>query len=298
MYYFLYGFLYLLSLLPMRLLYILSDGIYLLLYYVFGYRRKVVMQNLQIAFPDKTVEERTRIAKKFYRNFLDTFVEIIKLISGSEAFFKKRIRGNWELVNSMYETGRTSQVNLGHTFNWEWANYMASRELLYKFVVVYMPINNKAVDKIFYRFRSRGGTGLVPASPPRAFIAGMAKYKTVRHMLTLAADQSPADPTKAYWLNFFGRPTAFVTGPEKGARLHNTPVFFCNITKPRRGHYDIHFSLVEENPASTTEGDLTVRFARYLEDNIRQNPDMWLWSHRRWKREWKEEYRHLWIDKN
>src|SRR5688572_21680453 len=160
MYYILYGFLYLLSLLPMRLLYILSDGVYVLLYYAFGYRRKVVMQNLQIAFPGKTLEERKTIAKKFYRNFLDTFVEIIKLISGSEAFFKKRIRGNWDLVNKMYETGRTAQVNLGHTFNWEWANYMASRELLYKFVVVYMPINNKAVDKIFYKFRSRGGTGL------------------------------------------------------------------------------------------------------------------------------------------
>lgn len=298
MYYLLYGFLYLISLLPMRLLYILSDGIYVLVYYVFGYRRKVVMQNLLIAFPEKTEPERKIIAKKFYRNFLDTFVEIIKLISGSEAFFKKRIRGNWELVNEIYKTGRSSQVNLGHTFNWEWANYMASRELLYKFVVVYMPIKNKAVDKIFFKFRSKGGTGLVPATPPRAFITGLAKYKTVKYMLTLAADQSPADPSKAYWLNFFGRPTAFVTGPEKGARLHNMPVFFCNITKPRRGHYDIHFSLIEENPALTSEGELTVLFARFLEENIRQYPDMWLWSHRRWKREWKDEYKDLWIDKN
>jgi Kdo2-lipid IVA lauroyltransferase/acyltransferase len=297
MYYILYGFLYLLSLLPMPLLYLLSDGVYGLMYYVFGYRKEVVMQNLLIAFPEKSEAERKKIAKKFYHNFLDTFVEVIKLISASEAFLKKRVGGNWGMVNEVAKrTGKPAQVHLGHTFNWEWANYMAAKELLYKFLVVYMPIKSEAVDKIFFKMRSRGGTGLIPATPPRAFISGLGKFKKEQYLLALAADQSPADPSKAYWLNFFGRPTGFVTGPEKGARLNNFPVFFCNIKKPRRGYYEADFTFITENPAATKEGELTVKFARYLEDIIHQYPDMWLWSHRRWKREWKDEYSALWID--
>jgi Kdo2-lipid IVA lauroyltransferase/acyltransferase len=297
MYYFLYGFLYLLSLLPMPVLYLLSDGVYALLYYVFGYRRRVVMQNLLIAFPEKTEAERKKIAKKFYHNFLDTFVEIIKMLSASESFLRKRIKGNWDMVNEVAKrNGKPAQVHLGHTFNWEWANYMAAKDLLYKFLVVYMPIKNAAVDKIFFRMRSRGGTGLIPASPVRAYIGGLAKFKKEQYLLALAADQSPADASKAYWLNFFGKPTAFVTGPEKGARLNNLPVFFCNIKKPKRGHYYAEFTFITEDPASTKEGELTIRFARYLEDVIDQYPDMWLWSHRRWKKEWKDEYRDLWID--
>lgn len=297
MYYLLYGLLYVISLLPMPLLYVLSDGAYALMYYVFGYRKKVVMQNLQIAFPEKTTEERTRIAKKFYRNFLDTFVEVIKLISASEAFMLKHFHGNWDMVNEVARRiNKPAQVHLGHTFNWEWANYAGAKGLIYKFLVVYMPIKSKAVDKLFFTLRSKGGADLIPASPPRAYISGLGKYRKQQYLLVLAADQSPADPSKAYWLNFFERPTAFVTGPEKGARLSNLPVFFAYIRKPKRGHYYVEFSLIEENPASTPEGELTVKFARYLEDIIRQYPDMWLWSHRRWKREWKDEYRPLWID--
>lgn len=296
MYHLLYYFLYALSLLPMRALYLLSDGVYVLVYYVFGYRRKVVMQNLAIAFPEKTDKERKQIARKFYHNLLDTFVEVIKLLSASESFMKKRITGNWEVVNEVFKHGKAAQVHLGHTFNWEWGNYMAAKEMLYKFLVIYMPIKSKAVDKLYYHIRSRAGTGLIPASPVRAYISGMAKFKNTQYMLALAADQSPADPDKSYWLNFFGRPTAFVTGPEKGARLNKLPVFFCTFRKTRRGHYAIEFTFITDTPADTKEGELTIRFARYLEDFIRKYPDMWLWSHRRWKRAWKSEYSDLWVD--
>jgi len=291
-----YAFLYTLSLLPMGLLYFIGDGVYVLIYYIFGYRRKVVMQNLQIAFPEKSEAELKKISKKFYHNFIDTFVETIKLLSATEKFLNKHVKGNWDMVNEVTKNGRQAQVHLGHTFNWEWANIAGAQNLLYKFLVVYMPVKSKAIDKIFYKLRERGGTSLIPATPPRAFISGMAKFKKVQYMLVLAADQSPADPEKAYWLNFFGRPTGFVTGPEKGARLNNLPTFFCNITKPRRGYYDVTFTLIELEPSSTREGELTVKFARFLEDNIRRNPSMWLWSHRRWKREWTEKYRSLWID--
>ena len=137
---------------------------------------------------------------------------------------------------------------------------------------------------------------MIPATPSRTFIAAFHPHRNTQYLIGLAADQSPGDATKAYWLNFFGRPTAFVTGPEKAARARNLPVFFCHISKPRRGHYHIVFTLAEENPATLPEGELTVKFARFLEGVIRQLPDMWLWSHRRWKKEWKDEYQKLWVD--
>ena len=282
----------------MPVLYMFSDLIHFLIYRVVGYRMDVVMQNLEIAFPEKSVPERKAIARKFYRNLIDTFVEMIKMISASDSFLQKRFSGNWELLNECYRTGRAAHVHMGHTFNWEWGNYIASTKLLYKFIGVYMPIKNKAMDRLFLKIRSRGGTILIPATPTKDFISSFHPHRTSQYLIGLAADQSPGDPSRAYWLNFFGKPTAFVTGPEKGARARNLPVFFCYITKPKRGHYHIVFTLAEENPMHLKDGELTVRFARYLEEVIRRLPDMWLWSHRRWKREWKEEYRELWVDQN
>lgn len=281
----------------MPVLYLISDGIHFLIYRVFGYRMDVVMQNLEIAFPEKAIKERKKIARKFYRNLIDTFVEMIKMISASDAFLQKRFSGNWELLNEWHASGKAVHVHMGHTFNWEWGNYIAGTTLIFKFLGVYMPVKNNVMDRLFLRIRSRGGTVLIPATPTRKFVSSFHPYKDTQYLIGLAADQSPGDPSKSYWLNFFGKPTAFVTGPEKAARLRDLPVFFCYITKPRRGYYDIVFRLAESNPARLEEGELTVRFARYLEEVITRVPDMWLWSHRRWKREWKEEYQQLWVDK-
>lgn len=296
MYYLVYALLYLISLLPIPVLYLLSDGIHFLIYRVFRYRLDVVMNNIQIAFPEKTLHERKQIARKFYRNFIDTFIETIKMLSASDAFFEKRITGNWELLNDLHNSVRAVHVHMGHTFNWEWGNYMASKKFLYKFIVVYMPVKNKAIDRLFIKLRLRAGGALVPATPAKAYISSFYPHRNSQFVLALVADQSPGDPSRAYWLNFFGKPTAFITGPEKGARAKNLPVFFCHISKPRRGHYHIVFTMAENNPASLQEGELTVRFARFLEETITQFPDMWLWSHRRWKHQWKEEYRDLRID--
>ena len=123
------------------------------------------------------------------------------------------------------------------------------------------------------------------------------EHRNSQYALTLAADQNPGGPDRAYWLNFFGRPTPFVTGPEKGAKAGNLPVVFCYIEKLRRGYYDLKFSIGEENPATLNQGELTIRFVRYLEKVISIQPDMWLWSHKRWKYPWKPEYSKLWVDK-
>jgi len=292
MYYIVYGLLYLVSLLPLRVLYILSDGFYVLVYHILKYRRPIVFSNLQIAFPEKTPAERIAIAKKFYKNFIDTFIETIKMVSASDAYIRKRVSGNWEVLNDLYKTGRSCQIHLGHTFNWEWANLAGAKEMPYTFLGVYMPITNKVLDRLFRRLRAKSGTVLLPATDMRK---AMLPWRNRQYCIGLVADQAPSAPEKSFWLNFFGKPTGFVTGPETGARASNIPVVFANIEKPRRGYYKVVFTLAEDQPANFERGALTLRYARYLEDVIRRQPDMWLWSHRRWKREWKEEYKHLWV---
>ncbi|WP_205508489.1 lysophospholipid acyltransferase family protein [Longitalea arenae] len=292
MYYIVYGLLYLVSLLPLRVLYVLSDAFHVLVYRILGYRRKVVLGNLELVFPEKTLAERKKIASRFYRNFIDSIIESLKMVSASDAYIQKRVSGNWEVLNDLYKTGRSCQIHLGHTFNWEWANLAGAKEMHYTFLGVYMPIKNKIFDRLFRKLRSKSGSVLLPATDMRK---AMIPWRNRQYCIGLVADQAPANPEKSFWLNFFGKPTPFVTGPETGARAGNIPVVFANIEKPRRGYYKVDFTLAEMEPGALDRGELTLRYARYLEKVIRQQPDMWLWSHRRWKRAWKEEYISLWI---
>ena len=287
MYYVVYGLLYAFSLLPLRILYIISDLVYFLLFYVLGYRKKVAMSNLLQAFPEKTGEERKKIAKKFYRNFTDNFIEVIKLVSASPAFLQKHFTGDYSIPNKVYDEGKRCQLLLAHNFNWELACVAMPLSFKHLFLVVYMPITNKAVDKIFMKVRSKTGAALVPATDMRNAII---PYRNKKYMLGLVADQNPGHPGNAYWFNFFGKPTPFVKAPESGARRSNTPVIYCKFIKPRRGYYQVVFEMGEVNPSSTTEGELTKKYVDYLSGFIRDHPELWLWSHRRWKWDWKEEY--------
>ena len=287
MYYVAFSFLYLLSLLPMWILYLLSDFIYLVIFYVAGYRKKVVLQNLLIAFPEKTEDERKKIAKKFYHNLADTFLETIKLISASPVFIKKRFVANFEVVDALYEKGKKCQVHLGHTFNWEIANVGMPLGAKHTIIIVYMPFDNKTFNRIFLRLGSRTGTIMLPANNMRNAIL---PYRNTQYLLGLVADQNPGNPASSYWIPFFTKPAPFVKAPESGARRGNTPVVFCNLTRRKRGFYQAHFELAEENPASTAPTEITKKYVRFIENAIRANPDNWLWSHRRWKHEWKEEY--------
>ena len=295
MYWVLYSLFYLLSLLPMRILYILSDGIYLIVYYVIGYRKKIVMDNLEIAFPEKSNEERVKIAKAFYKNLLDSFIETIKLVTASGKFLEKRVSANWEVLEPLYETGKNCQLHLGHTFNWEWGHHVLSGNTKYQVLVVYQPISSAALEKLMHNLRVRHGSKFIIATDMRK---SMEAFKDTRYLLGLVADQSPSNLNNAYWTNFFGRPTGFVSGPEKGARAGNLPVLFTHIVKPRRGYYRSHLEVVCENPGALKEGELTLLYARYMEKVIRLNPEMWLWSHRRWKHNWDPAYSKNWVGEN
>ena len=287
MYYIIYGFFYVLSLLPLRFLYLISDFAYLLIYYVFGYRKEVVLHNLDIAFPDKSKEAKQKIAKKFYRNFTDTFAEIIKLFSADDRFLNKHAHGTFEVFDRLYEQGKRCQVHLGHNFNWELCNLTAALHIPHKFLGVYMPLNNKAFDRLFRKLRTKRGTVLVSAHNMKN---EMMLHRSELYALGLVADQTPRNPQAGYWVNFFGVPTCFVRGPERGAMAGNLPVVFCHITKRKRGHYQLHFELATEHPERLQHGELTKKYVQYLEKVITDYPEMWLWSHRRWKLQWKPEY--------
>ncbi|MBV4356240.1 lysophospholipid acyltransferase family protein [Pinibacter aurantiacus] len=298
MYYLLYGVLYLLSLLPMRVLYIFCDLIYVILYYIAGYRKQVVMKNLSIAFPEKSEAEKKTIARKFYRNFIDNFIEAIKMLSAGKSFVEKRYKGNFEIFEQINAKGKSAHLFLGHYFNWELGNFTLEYNSPLHMLIVYMPIKNQAMERLFIHLRQRSGAGLIPATPTSAFTRAYIEQRKRPYMLALLADQNPGGVDKAYWLNFFDRATPFVTGPEKSSRSANMPAVFGYFKKPKRGYYTLHFEMIEENPRSVEEGELTRRYVTLLENAIRENPEIWMWTHKRWKSEWKSEYKKLWIGKD
>ena len=245
------------------------------------------MDNLRNAFPAKTEIERKKIARKFYRNLTDTFLESIKLISISKKGIQKHIDADLSVIERLHREGRKCQVHLGHNFNWELASFAFALRSPFLYLAVYMPIGNKVIDRIFLKIRQRTGGIFLPATNMREAIA---PYRDKQYLLALVADQNPGHPGNAYWFNFFGRPTPFLKAPEKAARNFNIPVLFAYIHKDRRGYYNAAITLAHENPAELAEAELTRQYVKYLQQVITQYPDMWLWSHRRWKWEWKEEY--------
>lgn len=223
MYYVVYGLLYTISLLPMRILYLFSDFIYFLLYSLAGYRKKVVFSNLTHAFPEKTEEERKKIAKKFYRNLADQFIETLKLFSAGNEFIRKRCDADFSVVNYLYDKGRKCQLHSEHNFNWEYANLALPLHIKHTPLTVYLPLENKIFDKIFKKIRSKNGVFLLPSPEIRKAIM---PYRNTLYALILLADQSPGNPKNAYWIEFLNRPAPFLKGGESSARLETYPLYF------------------------------------------------------------------------
>ena len=287
MYYVVYGLLYAISLLPLRVLYLVSDIAFFIIYYVTGYRKDVVMGNLAIAFPEKSLEDRKKIAKEFYLNFTDTFIETVKMLSIGPKELARRGLCDTAYLNGLIEQGKNIHIMVGHQFNWEFANLMYARLLKIPFIGIYMPVNNKVFDRIFFKSRSRYGTIMVSA---REFAARMPQLFKQQYIMALAADQNPGLPAKAYWFNFFGKPAPFVTGPGKGAVKNNTAVVYVAFHKVKRGYYSFTAVPLVENGSDYTPEQLTELYRNALEETIRNNPSNYLWSHRRWRHEWKEGY--------
>lgn len=291
MYYIIYSIFYLISLLPWRVLYCISDALYIIAYYIVRYRREVVLHNLNIAFPDKTEKEKIIIAKEFYHKLIDSFIETIKLLSVSKKEFDKHCKVNAEALNKHYATGQSVQVLTGHFFNWEMINLGSSANFTYPFLAVYMPLSNHLLGKMIVKMRAKFGSILIPATK---FREEFPKYANKPYSMILMADQNPPDPSNAMWMPFFGRMTPFHNGPEKGAARMNTAIFMLNCYSTKRGYYTIDIDLITTNSKALQPGELTKKYIALIENAVRARPSNYLWSHKRFKHEFdKEKHGHL-----
>jgi len=281
MYFIIYSFCYLFSLLPWRIIYLLSDIATFILQRVVKYRVAVVQQNLAIAFPNKTILERKKIADEFYQQFTDSFIETFKLLSMSDKTFVKRFSSNAEVLNDLYATGQNVQIMAGHFFNWEFANWGVGKYSQYPFIAVYMPLSNPHFNKMILGLRKKYGSIMIPATN---FRAQFQKFATKgRYAMALAADQNPGNPLSAFWVPFFGQLTPFVKGPEKGAKLNNTAQVFVHFYRVKRGYYHSEYEVMTTSPNYFKDGQLTALYVKVLEEKIKQNPSNYLWTHRRWR---------------
>lgn len=275
------GVLYPLSWLPFKLLYLISDISFVLVYYVIRYRRRVVAVNLKNAFPQKSTHEVRLIERKFYRSFCDIIVENIKFLSISEHELESRFRFiNKEVVDDLYAQRKSAITTLGHCGNWEMAGLGASHMVGHKGMAIYRPLKNKHFDKLARNMRGRFGMELVPQNNIRSMLK---KLREDAHLFHFITDQTPSHKIDNHWTIFLNQETPVFIGTERVAQMTNLPVLYCHILREKRGHYSLELKWVTEVPKDLPPGELSERHTRLLEANIREQPESWLWSHRRWK---------------
>jgi Kdo2-lipid IVA lauroyltransferase/acyltransferase len=281
-YYIFYAFNWIITLLPLRILYIFSDLLYLVLYHIVSYRRKVVATNLKNSFPEKSDAERKVIEKKFYRHLADLMVETFKLTHMSKKSQMKRFTySNLEIFDKLREEKRDIIAVLGHYNNWEWPTLLPYY-LKYKTVIIYKPLQNKYFNNFVNKQRSKFGIVLTPTSN---VIREIIKYRSnnINTVSIFISDQIPARDDIKYWTTFLNQDTAVFTGAGKIASKYDMAVVFFHIQKPKRGYYNLDIELLYEHTAGLSENEITETHVRRLEEIIRAEPEYWIWSHRRWK---------------
>lgn len=269
------------SYLPFSVIYLLSDFFYLIIYHVVGYRRKVVYQNLKNAFPELNETQRKSIEKKFYHHLCDVFLETTKLVSFTEAELKKRVKiKNSERYYELIKQGRNISVVFGHYHNWEW---FAQALPIYTPITtygIYKPLHNKIFDKLFYDMRTRHG---IVALPMQTSMRTLIKNSSTQFSIAIIADQTPTSSDTNYWTCFLNQDTPVFMGTEKISKHFNSVVAFMDITQVKRGYLEFEFIILAENSNELKEFEITELHTRYLEKRIKEKPEFWLWSHRRWK---------------
>lgn len=280
---FFFLFIWLFALIPFFVLYQISNLFYILLYYVFGYRKKIILKNLKTCFPEKSENEIRSLLSPIYLNLTDNILEGIKAFTMSKKQIVKRHKIiNPEIFDQFYANKQSIIAVTGHYGNWEWGSISASLQSDFNMVALYKPLSNKLIDNFIRRSRERSGTVLASMfETAEAF----EKYKDTPSTFLMAADQSPGRKyiKHAYWFNFLNRDTAFLHGPEKYAKNNNYAVMYVDIQRKKRGYYEIELSVLADNPKELVDGEITKRFAQKLESIIKQEPANWLWSHNRWK---------------
>lgn len=270
------------TLLPLNILYILSSPVYFFLYYFPGYRRDVVRTNLVNSFPEKSSDEIAGIEKRFYRHLADIFLETLRGGYMSEKEIRRRFRVvNPELPESIIASGRDVLAVGGHYNNWEWM-IATPLYLNVRTLIIYKPLSNKRFDSLIFNIRSRFGVILTPMSNIVREIINSRK-EGIHSMSVFIADQSPRRSEIQYRTTFMGQDTPVYLGSEKISLKYDMAILFMNVRKVKRGHYELTFEELFKETAGLPEYAVTEAHVKRLEEIIREKPEYWIWTHRRWK---------------
>ncbi len=263
------------------MLYWLSDFAFFMMYHVIGYRKKIVLNNIKNAFPEKTEKEHLYIAKAFYKHFCDLVLEGLKGFTISKKQINQRFKMlDTQIVDDLYKKGKDVVFVGGHYNNWEMLALGIGMELNHKMVGIYKPLSNTFFDEKMRISRERFGLVLCPMKRVKNYMEeDLGEPKGV----IFAIDQSPSNSKRALWMNFLNQDTAMFYGAEKYAKDFDVPVVYAVINKVKRGHYEATMKLITDKPNETEYGEIIKIAHQYLEEDIRKAPQYWLWTHRRWK---------------
>lgn len=275
-------FLYALSLLPMQVLYAFSAVLYQFLYHIIGYRKAVVRKNLEMAFPEKSEQERLGIEKRFFKYLAGLIFEIIKMSTMSRQELQKRfVFKNTDRINAYYAKGESVLVCSAHYGNWEWGTLGFGLNFDAKVYPIYKPLSNKVYDRWFFRMRTKFGNHMTAMKQTYRSLTDTRDEPTV---FCFGNDQAPPKHESHYWINFLNQPTSFQMGLEKIALKTNRPIFYIKVSVVKRGYYEADCVPLIMEPSTTNGHEITDAHARFLENIIKeQDPAYWLWSHKRWK---------------
>ena len=274
-------FVFVIGILPFRVLYFFSDIIYLVLYYIVGYRKSVVRDNIRKCFPDKSEEEIKHLIRLSYKNLSDVIVEGFKAFTMTDRQIKERHKVlNPDILFQIQNNKRGIIAAPCHYGNWEWGSMSPRLYFDHEIVAFYKPLSNPSINRFVNKNRSRTGSFLISIYKTAETFK---KFKDQQVIYVMAADQSPSNVKKAYWVDFLGRKTAFLHGPELYAKMYNYPVIFTDIQRVKRGYYELWLSVISDNSSECKEGEITSLYAKKLEEAILKKPENYLWSHKRWK---------------
>ncbi|MGD8345676.1 MAG: lysophospholipid acyltransferase family protein, partial [Lysobacterales bacterium] len=279
-YYLSLPFIYLVSYLPFRVLYLLSDVMYLFVYRVLRYRKAVVTSNLERSFPDKSSEEIDAIRRGYYRYLCDLILETLKTLTITPAAVREHFSpGDMSPFEHFYKKKQSVIIVMGHLGNWELCGAYFAQLPIHQLYVIYHPLANRHFDALFYRMRTRCGLRLYKM---KETFRKMVEDRDLLTATAFIADQTPP-PSKAHWMTFLNQDTAVFKGTEALARKLDLPVIYMAVIREKRGHYRLQSELLAEHPNDLPENALTEMHTRRLEQDIIAYPETWLWTHRRWK---------------
>ncbi len=274
----------LVSRLPFWLLYIISDIMAFFAEHILQYRKTVILKNLQNSFPDKSKKEIQKIKSRYYKNLTDVALESFKLLSISKEEFTKRMKIlNVEKVNNLYDKNISVIATTSHLCNWEWMLAICAVHFKPSIDAVYQQIQNTFFDNLMLRIRSRFGS--IPVEKKQVFRESLKKRNTP-HVIALVADQSPpVHDEQIIWAPFMNQDTVFYSGMARLAKSFKWPIVFGEMRRLRRGYYEMEFKDICNSPEKYSDDQIINMYAEMVEASIRKNPESWLWSHNRWKRE-------------